>query len=288
LWDKIFSQNEMAGKRIKLPVENEFNFLGARLNFQVLGEGRPVILLHGSMIADPWGGFEKQLARYYRVFLPHLPGFGASEAVEGRVHNTELFSEALTEFAKAVGLGKAPVIAFSLGTVVAVRAAAAKGIGGKLVLVGMPIRLESPFLNQIMRLPLPARHMLAANEITRGGLLLTTLKDIVGTADKAFVGRYLQLLRTTDPRAMVDADLVEEVEKDLPWLLQQVKNPMWFVYGEHDRLLRGAEKWLKRRIHVVKGAGHDVFVSQPKEMLRLVRLYLEPGGVWYRIWERLR
>ena len=222
------------------------------------------------------------------MYLPELPGFGASETVPGRVHDTQLFGEALTEFARVTGLTRAPVIAFSLGTAVAIRAAAGKGIKGKLVLVGMPIRLESPLLEKIMRLPLPARHALAGNEITRGGLLLTVLKEIIGMADKAFAPKYLKLLNTTDPRAMVDANLIEEVEKDLPWLIQQVKNPMWFVYGEHDKLKAGAEKWLKRKVHIIRGAGHDVFVSRPKETLRLIRLYLEPGGFWYRIWEKIR
>jgi pimeloyl-ACP methyl ester carboxylesterase len=277
----------MNGKRIVLQRENEFNFLGANLNYRVWGKGKPVILLHGSMISGPWNGFEKLLAGDFRVYMPELPGFGASEAVEGRVHNTELFAEALLEFIKQTHLQQAPVVAFSLGTVVAVRAAATGRLKGTLVLVGMPIRLESPLLEGIIRLPLVARHALAANEITRGGLLLAILKDVIGTSDKAFAGKYFRLLKTTDPRAMVDANLIEEVEKDLPWLLQQVHNPIWFVYGEHDKLRTGADKWLKRKIHVVRGAGHDVFVSQPKQMRKLINWYLKPSGFWFRLRERL-
>jgi pimeloyl-ACP methyl ester carboxylesterase len=278
----------MSGKRMKLTPEREYEFLGAKLNYRVIGSGESVILLHGSLISDPWDGFEKLLASFYQVYLPELPGFGASEAVEGRVHDSQLFGEALAEFIKVTGLSRAPIIAFSLGTVVAIRTAAAGEFLGKLILVGMPIRLESKLLEQIMRLPLPARHALAANEITRGGLVLGILKDIIGMADKGFALKYLNLLKTTDPRAMVDANLIEEVEKDLPWLIQQVKNPMWFVYGDKDGLRRGAEKWLKRRIKVVAGSGHDVFVSQPEATLKLINLYLKPENWWRRWWEKLK
>ncbi len=275
----------MLGKRIKLAVEHEWDFLGSKQSYRKLGQGLPVVLLHGSMVADPWDGFEKRLAEHFEVYVPDLPGFGASDAIEGRVHDTQLFSEALAEFLKHSKLEQAPIIAFSLGAVVAVKTASGGGTLGKLILVGLPIRLESKLLDQICRMPLIARRVLATDELTRGGVLLAILKDVIGITEAKFLPKYLNLLRTTDVRAMVDTDLISEVEKELPWYLNRITNPVWFVYGEHDKLKNGAEKWLQRRIMVVKGAGHDVFIGRPEATLTLIRRILEKQQ---SLWDKIR
>ncbi|OGD09423.1 hypothetical protein A2397_01910 [Candidatus Amesbacteria bacterium RIFOXYB1_FULL_44_23] len=275
----------MLGKRIKLAVEHEWDFLGSKQSYRKLGQGLPVVLLHGSMVADPWDGFEKRLAEHFEVYVPDLPGFGASDAIEGRVHDTQFFSEALAEFLKHSKLEQAPIIAFSLGAVVAVKTASGGGTLGKLILVGLPIRLESKLLDQICRMPLIARRVLATDELTRGGVLLAILKDVIGITEAKFLPKYLNLLRTTDVRAMVDTDLISEVEKELPWYLNRITNPVWFVYGEHDKLKNGAEKWLQRRIMVVKGAGHDVFIGRPEATLTLIRRILEKQQ---SLWDKIR
>jgi pimeloyl-ACP methyl ester carboxylesterase len=276
------------GLRIKLPFENIYDFEGAKLNYRMMGKGKPVILLHGSMVADPWFGFDERISREYQVFLPELPGFGASETIPGRVHNTELFAEAFAGFVRKTGMTRVPVIAFSMGTVVAARAAAAGSIKGTIIMAGMPIRLESPLLKRFVDLPLTARHILAQNEITRGGILLVILADVIGTADSNFAGKYLELLKTSDVRAMVDSNPIDEIEKDLPWVLQQVKNPLWFIYGEHDKLKTGADKWLGKRILVVSGAGHDVFAARPEKTMALINKLLKPRGLMFRVWQHIK
>jgi pimeloyl-ACP methyl ester carboxylesterase len=272
--------------RIKVPVENTFRFEGVLLNYRIVGEGRPVILLHGSMVADIWGGFEKLLGKHYKVYLPELPGFGASEAVDGQLHNTELFARALSSFLKYTELERAPVIAFSLGTVVAIKAATISNICGEFILVGMPVRLESKLLQKVIQMPLAARRALATSELARGGILLSILRDVIGTADRGFALKYLSLLKTSDIRAMVDGDPTIEVEKDLPWLLSRVTNKMYFVYGEHDKLRQWGEKLLGREIIMIDDAGHDVFMSQPEKTLKVVMRILDKKQTfWEKIWD---
>lgn len=272
----------MDGKRQILPTDLVYEFAGVKMNYRILGQGKPVILLHGSLISDPWNGFEKLLAQKYKVYLPELPGFGASQAVPGRIHNTDLFTEAISEFIRVLGLEKVPLVAFSVGAEVAVKVAAQRSYKSRLILVGMPVRWESPLMERIMELPLPARHALAANEIARGGLLWAILTDIIGKIDLKMADKYLKMLKTTDVRAMVDINPVEEIEKDLPWVLSQVKNQMYFVYGEKDKLRIGAQGRLGRKVRIVKNAGHDVFSDQPKETLKLMEKLLFYPNIFLR------
>jgi pimeloyl-ACP methyl ester carboxylesterase len=238
----------------------------------------PIILLHGSLIADPWEGFDKLLEQKYKVYKPILPGFAGTATIPGRIHNTELFAEALGDFIKANGLFRAPLIAFSLGSVVAIKTAASGDHRGDLILVGMPVRFESPLMEQIISLPLPARHALAFNEIARGGLLWAILNDLIGPIDLKKASEYLQKLKETDVRAMVDTNPIEEIEKDLPWLLPQVKNRMRFVYGEYDKLKSGAENKIRRKLWLIKNAGHNVFADNPKQTLETINKLLSWWG----------
>jgi pimeloyl-ACP methyl ester carboxylesterase len=272
-------------KRTKLQVEHTFRFEGALLNYRIVGQGRPVVLLHGSIVADVWDGFEKVLGKHYMVYLPELPGFGASEAVEGQLHNTDLFAKAFAEFLEYTNLKSAPIIAFSLGTVVAIKAAAMHKSNGELILVGMPVRLESKLLQRVVQMPLAARRALATSELARGGILLSILKDVIGTADRGFTLKYLSLLKTSDIRAMVDGDLTLEVEKELPWFLSRATNKMHFIYGEYDKLRSWADKMLGREIIVIGGAGHDIFVSKPEKTLGILQRILDRSpSIWEKIW----
>ena len=106
------------GTRNKLEFENIYEFEGFRMNYRTLGEGAPVVLLHGSMYSPPWDGFENKLAEHFKVYTPDMPGFGGSEPIDGHVHNTDLFADAFCEFIKSEELQESPIISLSLGTVV--------------------------------------------------------------------------------------------------------------------------------------------------------------------------
>src|SRR3990167_320412 len=133
----------MLVKRHQLKPERSYFFNNARMGFSVIGKGKPVILLHGSIISNPWYGFEEELAKFYKVYIPYLPGFGSSDAVNGKRHTTDLFADALCTFVNETKQNYTPVVALSLGGVVTVKSAAKGCIRGELILVGMPGKVVS-------------------------------------------------------------------------------------------------------------------------------------------------
>jgi len=53
---------------------------GERINYECIGEGNPIVLLHGYLESHKvWGDFRAELARQFRVLAIDLPGFGASD-----------------------------------------------------------------------------------------------------------------------------------------------------------------------------------------------------------------
>ncbi len=264
--------------RRKTPLSSRaFRYEGARLNYSKLGNGSPVILLHGSMISRSWNGFDGMLAKYHTVYIPELPGFGASDAIPHRLHDTDLFAKALCAFVRENQLQQAPVIALSLGTIVALKAAAAGTVQGPLILVGMPVKTESAKLKNASLIPVFLRRLICSTSWGREHILLPVLRDILGTRPDAQGDvRLLKDLQSTDTRALVDLNAVKEIQEDIPAIMPNIHNPIWYIYGSEDNLLKDA-RVAKDRLHVIKGARHNVFSSQPEQLLSILRQILKNG-----------
>ena len=90
-------------------------------------QGRPLVLVH-SINAAPSAFEMRPLFEHFRshrpVFAPDLPGFGFSDR-SARRYSPELYADALTDFLAEVVREPADVVAFSLGSEFAARAALA-------------------------------------------------------------------------------------------------------------------------------------------------------------------
>jgi pimeloyl-ACP methyl ester carboxylesterase len=90
-------------------------------------QGRPLVLVH-SINAAPSAFEMRPLFEHFRsqrpVFAPDLPGFGFSDRRAHR-YSPELYADALTDFLAEVVREPADVVAFSLGSEFAARAALA-------------------------------------------------------------------------------------------------------------------------------------------------------------------
>ncbi|HEY82484.1 MAG TPA: alpha/beta fold hydrolase [Dehalococcoidia bacterium] len=93
---------------------------GLKIHFKCLGEGPPVILLHGG--GNDWREWRKNLiplAQGLRIYAPDLPGFGLSDPPLMPV-SPSWFSSFLKDFMEAVGVKEAHIIGHSLGGTLAI------------------------------------------------------------------------------------------------------------------------------------------------------------------------
>ena len=113
-------------------------------------DGEPLLLVHGFR-GDHHGleGLARELVRLLpgvRAIVPDLPGFGATEAIPGRVHDLELYAEWLRAFAHGVTDGGFALLGHSFGSLV-VGAAIAGGLDPSQLILVNPISapaLEGP------------------------------------------------------------------------------------------------------------------------------------------------
>jgi len=256
-------------KRTILPYQKIYKFQSTNQSYRVIGKGKPVILLHGSMVNNPWMGFENLLAKRYRVYLPDLPGFGASDSIDGELHDTDLFARALCVFIKETNLTKTTIIGFSLGTIISVKTATSGCTQGKLILVGLPGKISGWNFQLTSHIPVSLRRLLVSTNFGKAKLLIPILRKNIGKADKTRDAKLLEDLSYTSVQSLVDLDMRKEIEKDMPYFFSRIKNKVVLIYGENDPL-RKTVSHLEKKYKTIPRAEHNIFRTNPEETLKVL------------------
>ncbi len=119
------------------------SFDGTRLALHRMGQGRPLILLHGlfssaEMNWIKWGHAERLAAAGFECLMPDLRGHGQSEAPHAvSVYPDDVLARDLAALVDHLGLADFDLCGFSLGARTSVRGVIAGLKPAKLVLGGM-------------------------------------------------------------------------------------------------------------------------------------------------------
>jgi pimeloyl-ACP methyl ester carboxylesterase len=235
---------------------------GARMHAQVLGDGPPVVLLHGYGVSGTYMlPLARELADSYRVLVPELPGQGKSEPRAGLRSVREL-AGALAAWLDAAELEQPAVVANSLGCQVVTELAVRD-----LERVG-PLVLVGPTVDPARR---RGRHQLfaALRDCAREPL------QLVGIAAVDDVGVGMRRLVAT-ARAALD----DRIEERLPL----VEQPTVVVRGGADGFV--SADWAEQvasllpdgRLVVVPGEPHAVHFTRPEAVAGIVRELLAEEG----------
>jgi pimeloyl-ACP methyl ester carboxylesterase len=238
------------------PIESRmFDVAGLNMHARVLGEGAPVVLVHGCGVSGTYMlPLAQSLASSFTVFVPDLPGCGRSQRPTAPLGISEL-ADALADWLDAAGLECPAFVANSMGCQVATQLAVRRpDQTGPLVLVGPTVDPQRPTtrhqllagLRETWREP-PALVALAARDEARFG-----------------VGALLATLRSA---------IADRIEERLPLIAQ----PTVVVRGERDHFV--GQQWAERaaallpqgRLVVLAGQPHAAHYTRPDLVAGIVR-----------------
>jgi pimeloyl-ACP methyl ester carboxylesterase len=261
-------------KRQQLPYNKTFGYEGAKINYEVMGKGKPVIMIHGSFTNT--SNYKKTihlLSKYYSVYSLDFPGFGASDIIQGRRHDIRLFTDVLTHFLHKHKLTNAPIIALSLGVVIAAKAALKRGTRGKLIMVGAPGKTDTGLMTQISgRLPIVIKRLLLNTQWGRKNVLIPTASASTGKTNPEEDKELLRHLAHTDSKSIADIDYLGEFNSYNDFM-PEIKNEMVFMYGADDKFKEVKIPFIKDFIEI-PASGHNIFVDAPEESVRVLRRIL--------------
>src|SRR5437868_1346381 len=89
LW--LYLQDRKMAKRLLVgPRASDITIDGVKIHYESLGEGRPIVCLHGiGASVFVWRLLTPLLARRYKVITLDLPGFGRSDKSPSRSHGLD-------------------------------------------------------------------------------------------------------------------------------------------------------------------------------------------------------
>lgn len=252
-----------------------------KLHFQELGEGKPIIILHGLFgSSDNWLTIGKKLADKYKVYLLDQRNHGDSPHAD--THNYKEMSADLKQFIEDHKIDKPHIIGHSMGGKTAMYFAVKNpDLYDKLVVVDIapkayPVHHDTILegLNSIKLSELESRNdadKALAEFVHEKGVRQFLLKNLTRGEDKNFVWKI---------NLPVIEKNIEDVGKGLEEKLATEKDTL-FIGGKNSDYIKSEDHiailnfFPNSKIEMIEGAGHWIHAEKPEAFLKVLEDFLK-------------
>jgi pimeloyl-ACP methyl ester carboxylesterase len=256
---------------------------GGRFTYLEEGSGIPLVLLHGiGSAARSWKHQLEALSDRCRVIAWDAPGYGGSSALTHAAPDAGAYAAALHTLLEALGVDRLHLVGHSLGCVIAARFArlhadrvltltlASVATGHARLTCEERDRLREGRLRDLAELGARGMAEKRGPRLLGPGAHDEMVQAVVETMAQVRPDGYAQAVRmlsAADTRADVSA---------LPLEMR-----VQFVFGDADTIttpdqnLSVARERASAPVHVLKGAGHALYLEQPQAFNTLLRRFME-------------
>ena len=245
---------------------------GVAIRYRVVGEGPPLVLVHGWTASGRlnWElpGWVEYLRPHYRLVLPDLRGHGRSAKPHGQeAYSLELMAADVLAVMDAAGVGQARVMGYSMGGMIALELLVNHGERFTAAVVGgMGLRFPRG------RTRADCRDEEQAEAAPRQRDFGKTLRG---------VGSFLRHYDPLAQRAVWRGVFKDRQPVRQPERLGEVQQPVLIVVGSRDPLCPGTRELQAElpnaRREVLPGRNHLSAVSDPR-FKALVREFFAANG----------
>ncbi|MBW2146972.1 MAG: alpha/beta hydrolase [Deltaproteobacteria bacterium] len=269
-----------------------------RLYYNVSGEGRWLVLIHGAWASHEWWRWQiSELSRHYRVLSLDVRGHGQSSHLE-RAYSVDGFTKDLEIVHQKVGIDEVALVGWSMGGIISMQYCLNYPSKVKaLILIATRGHRNPHMKRRILFQYLQARLMFLM-DIASPRKYDRTVESFPGEQEK--VAREVKsMLSPTTPKEAFDwvmADLINnprknyfEVAKSIwDWgageELRKISVPSLIMVGEKDdrtpprfsRIIH--EKIPNSRLVIVKDAGHCLALERPEAVNAEIIEFLKSLG----------
>lgn len=235
---------------------------GWSIRYRDAGRGPTIVLVHGlGLSADAWYGVGPELAaRGYRVLAPDLPGFGRTRGPRGGL-SVPAQADFLVGWTRAMGLGSATFVGYSLSCQVVMEIAAAA-----------PERVER------LALIAPTGDRRGSRMLRQAWTFALDIPRETVSAALRVAGQYLQ----AGPRRIWRTWRLGAQSDPVP-LIERIAAPATVIVGRRDpvvdpgfaeRLASG----MGGRVEWVESAAHGAVFTHPAEIVDRLASFVPRGS----------
>ena len=229
---------------------------GLKINYKTLGEGKPLLILHGwGSSSEKWQKIGELLVQKgMRVIIPDLPGFGKSEEPQ-KAWNLDDYCDFVEEFIKILNLDKFYLLGHSFGGSLAVKFSLQHPEKvAKLFLVSAACVRKKSLKNKLFK-------------------FISRFFKIKPLFLRKFFYRKSDYLSV---RGVMKETYLKVIEEDLSDVLEKVKIPTMIIWGAKDKITPIKQaKLIKIKIRnselkIIPNIGHSSHLEAPEKLGDLV------------------
>ena len=250
------------------------------LNYKKLGEGKPLIILHGLFgTLDNWMTLGKALSEHFTVYLVDQRNHGLSPHSDE--FNYDVMAKDLEEFIEMHNLDRPSIIGHSMGGKTAMTFALRHpDQWDHLVVVDIAPKAYPVHHQQIIDAlkALPVESLESRNEADE-----MLARDITDFGQRQFLLKNLQRNKEGGFSWKMNLDVIEENIEDIGQGMEDplaTEKKVMFVRGANSHYIRDEDYILinqlfpNARIETIEGAGHWVHAEKPEELFNLLLEFL--------------
>ena len=243
-----------------------------KLHYREMGEGKPLIILHGLFgFSDNWQTHGKKLAEYFNVFLIDLRNHGHSDWSDEISY--QLMADDVFEFCQDKGLEDVLLMGHSMGGKVAMQFAVDhEEILEKLIIVDIGFK-EYPMHHEHILAGINAIDLSAISSRREADKQMSQYIDNAGI--KQFLLKNIYWKEKGKMAWRMNVGVLErDMEKILaPILVEEIATPTLFIRGALSNYILDEdlesieEHFIDVEIKTIENAGHWVHAEQADEFL---------------------
>ncbi len=251
----------------------KININGLNINYESIGEGKEILLLHG------WGSslqafsfIMRSFSDNYKITAVDLPGFGKSDMIK-EPWMLDNYCDFVLEFIKKLNIKDPVFVGHSFGGRIIIKLSGLHKIQPeKIILIDAAgIKHKKSFYQKMRQSTFKSIKSVLSVPLWKKSCepLLEKARNHFGSAD---YNNAPPLLRQT---------LVNTVNEDLTCYLESITASTLLIYGENDTATPVSDaELMNSRIKdsglcVIKNAGHFSFIDKPYEVNAILNSFLE-------------
>lgn len=229
------------------------------INYEILGEGNPVILLHGWLATiETMRPIANNLSRNFKVYLVDVVGFGKSEVPEHPLNSND-FGDFLEEFAKKLDIKNPILIGHSNGGRIIINA-----VGRGLVSPKKVVLIDSAGIKPKRKLS----YYIKVTFFKIGKLILNLLPNT--KKNKEFKRKLRDKVGSNDYKAspvVLKETMKRILNEDLRGLLPKISVPTLLIWGTADTATPISDAYIMQKLIPdcglieYKGASHFSYLE---------------------------
>lgn len=246
---------------------------GLDINYEVSGEGKNVILLHGWLCSlQTMKPIEMVLNNEFKVYNVDLPGFGKSQMPK-EPFNTDDFGNFLNEFIKKLDIENPILIGHSNGGRTIINYAGRNlGKTNKIILIDSAGIKPKRKINYYIKVYTFKGLKKFLNIFPNVEMFNNIRERVLGKFGSSDYKNSPEILRKT-MSTIINEDQTEKLEK--------INVPTLIIFGENDQdtPLRDAkiinDNITNSELIVIKNAGHFSYIDSYKECMEIIKSFLK-------------